>query len=123
MTRTRSPLWLSVVAACLLAGCATSSKIRTDPPGLHVSLNGKEFGPTPTQVTTKATTFGGFHLQILDIDGDVIHRQELQKAFRVWGIFWPPYGVFYNLFEMYPQYTAEEITLESGAKIWRVLPY
>ena len=62
-------------------------------------------------------------MQILDEEGAVLHRQDLQKAFRVWGLFWPPYGVFYNLFELYPQYTAEPVTLGSGHKTWRVMPY
>ncbi len=106
-----------------LVGCATTSRIVTDPPGLRVSLNGQEFGPTPCEVSTKATSFGSFHLQILDEEGAVLHRQDLQKAFRVWGLFWPPYGVFYNLFELYPQYTAEPVTLGSGSKTWRVMPY
>jgi hypothetical protein len=105
-----------------LAGCVTNSKVITEPPGVSVWLNGKEFGSSPADVQSVGTTFGEYTLELKDQSGNTLHRQNLPKNFRIWGLFWPPYGVFYNLFEMYPQYRVQQVTTASGSTAWSLAP-
>jgi hypothetical protein len=110
------------VSALALVGCATKSTVRTEPAGLSVALNGKDFGKSPVKVESTGTTFGDYRLQVKDGAGKVLHEQNLPKAVRIWGIFWPPYGVFYNLYELHDEYTVRAIKSASGETTWVVLP-
>lgn len=108
-------------AALAVVGCATSSTVRTEPPGLSVALNGKDFGRSPAKIESTGTTFGEYHLQIKNETGKVVHEQNLPKAVRIWGIFWPPYGVFYNMYALHDQYIVRRITAASGETTWLVV--
>jgi hypothetical protein len=110
------------LCAFLLVGCATRARIITDPPDLNVILDGKDFGKSPTKVEAVGTTFGEYRLQLRDAAGKVVFDQELPKDFRVWGIFWPPYGVFYNLFELHGEYQIVEGKTAAGERTWSVTP-
>jgi hypothetical protein len=101
-------------------GCATNARVVTDPPGVNVWLNGKEFGSSPADVQSVGPTFGEYTLELKDESGNTVQKQILPKNIRIWGIFWPPYGVLYNLFEMYPQYTVQQVTTGSGSTTWSV---
>jgi len=109
--------------ALLLMGCVTNSKVITDPPGLKVFVNGKDFGKSPCDIQSVGTTFGQYILELKDDSGTLHHRQDLPKNIRIWGIFWPPYGVFYNMYEFYPQYTVRRAKATSGETIWTVNPF
>ena len=111
---------LPFLCAVVFAGCVTNSRLVTDPPGMTVSVNGKEFGKSPCDIQSVGTTFGEYHLQIKDQSGKVVHEQNLPKDVRIWGIFWPPYGVFYNIFQFYPQYTARQMKSPGGEPVWAV---
>jgi hypothetical protein len=110
------------VSALSLVGCSTKSMVRTEPAGLSVALNGKDFGKAPAKVESMGTTFGDYRLQVKDASGKVVHEQNLPKAVRIWGIFWPPYGVFYNLYELHDEYTVRAIKSTSGDTTWVVVP-
>jgi len=108
------------LCALVLVGCATTSRVVTDPPGLTVVVDGKDFGKSPTTIESTGTTFGEYHLQIKDENGKILHEQNLPKAVRIWGIFWPPYGVFYNVYRFHDQYTVRSIKSASGETTWLV---
>ncbi len=110
------------LCAVLLVGCATSARIITDPPGLNVVLDGKDFGKSPTKIEADGTTFGEYRLQLRDAAGKVVFDQDLPKDFRVWGLFWPPYGVFYNLFELHGEYQIRNVKTTAGEETWSVTP-
>jgi hypothetical protein len=117
-------LGLVTLTVCVLAlvGCATSSTVRTEPAGLTVVLDGKDYGKSPAKVEATGTTFGNYHLQVKDASGKVVHEQNLPKQVRIWGIFWPPYGVFYNMYELHDQYVVRSIKSSSGESTWLVVP-
>ena len=104
-----------------LVGCATTSTVITEPPGLTVVVDGKDFGKSPAKIESTGTTFGEYRLQIKDGNGKVLHEQNLPKEVRVWGIFWPPYGVFYNVFQFYENYIVRSVTSSSGEITWLVV--
>jgi len=110
------------LCAVLLMGCSTSARIITNPPDLNVILDGKDFGKSPTKVEATGTTFGEYRLQLRDAAGKTVFDQDLPKDFRVWGIFWPPYGVFYNLFELHGEYQIRGVKAPTGETIWSVTP-
>ena len=116
-------LALVALTLCALAliGCATSSTVITEPPGLFVVVDGENFGKSPAKIKSTGTTFGEYRLQIRDESGKVLHEQDLPKALRVWGIFWPPYGIFYNLFEFHDQYFVRGVKSASGETTWLVV--
>jgi hypothetical protein len=109
---------LPFLGAVIFAGCVTNSKVITDPAGMTVVVNGKDFGKSPCAIQSVGTTFGEYHLQLKDGSGKVVHEQNLPKNIRIWGMFWPPYGVFYNMFEFFPQYTARQVKTTSGDTAW-----
>src|SRR5262245_10174983 len=102
----------------LVVGCSTHSRIITDPSPLSVALRGEDFGNSPTTVKAMGTTFGEYRLQLRDAAGNVVFDQDLPKELRVWGIFWPPYGVFYNLFGLYEEYQLRGYQATTGEMIW-----
>ncbi len=116
-------LALIALACCafLVVGCATTSKVATEPPGLTVILDGKDFGKSPTKIESTGTTFGEYHLQIKDENGKVLHAQNLPKDVRIWGIFWPPWGVFYNLYQLHDWYIVRGVKSASGETTWVVI--
>ena len=91
------------VLSILSLGCVTNSQVVTDPPGMLVSINGKDFGPSPCDIQSVGTTFSNYRLQLNDPQGNFLFEEDLPKSLRFWGLFWPPYGVFYNFFEFYPK--------------------
>ena len=103
-----------VAVLFLVAGCATNSRVVTDPPGFLVSVNGQDFGKSPSAVQSIGTTFGEYLLELRDDTGNVVFARVLPKKVRIWGIFWPPYGVFFNLFQFFPQYTVTRLNLKGG---------
>ena len=109
-----------VFCAVLFVGCATTSTVVTDPSGLRVFVDGKDFGKSPCTIESVGTTFGEYRLQIKDESGKVLHEQDLPKDARIWGIFWPPYGVFYNLYQFHSQYIVRGIKSSTGETIWTV---
>ena len=110
----------SAVCITLLVGCVTNSRVITDPPGLHVAINNVDFGKSPCDIQSVGTTFGQYRLRLTDDGGKVVHEQDLPKNVRIWGIFWPPYGIFYNLFEFHPQYTVVKTRTSTGDVLWAV---
>lgn len=110
--------FLPIMSIVAVVGCVTNSKVVTDPAGLNVAINGKDFGPSPCDIQSVGTTFGEYKLELKDPSGKVVHTQNLPKNVRIWGIFWPPYGVFYNLYEFHPQYTVRQVKTASGENIW-----
>src|SRR5438105_12241963 len=92
-----------------LVGCGTISTVITAPPGLTVVVDGKDFGKSPAKIESTGTTFGDYHLEVKDENGKVVHEQDLPKAVRIWGIFWPPYGVFYNMYRLHDRYIVQSI--------------
>ena len=110
------------LCAVLLMGCSTSARIITNPPDLNVILDGKDFGKSPTKVEATGTTFREYRLPLRDAAGKMVFDQDLPKDFRVWGIFWPPYGVFYNLFELHGEYQIRGVKAPTGETIWSVTP-
>ncbi len=105
----------------LSLGCVTNSKVITDPVGLNVWVNGKDFGKSPCDIQSVGTTFGQYHLVLKNDAGATQFEQDLPKNVRIWGIFWPPYGIFYNMYEFFPQYTIQQVKLASGETTWTVL--
>src|SRR2546422_6075457 len=75
-----TPKGLALVAltlgALVLAACATTSTVFTDPPGLTVVVDGKDFGKSPAKIESTGTTFGDYHLEVKDENGKVVHRSE-----------------------------------------------
>ena len=106
------------LTAILSVGCVTNSKVITNPAGMNVLVNGKDFGKSPCDIQSTGTTFGQYHLMLKDPAGGVLFEQDLPKNVRIWGIFWPPYGVFYNMFEFYPKYTIDQLKLATGQTAW-----
>ena len=104
----------------LLVGCVTNSEVITDPPGLNVAINGVDFGKSPCEIQSTGTTFGEYQLTLTDDGGNVLYDAPLAKNVRVWGIFWPPYGVFYNMYEFFPRYSVSKATAASGQDLWVV---
>ncbi len=104
----------------LTLGCVTNSTVETDPPGLTVFVNNVEQGVSPCKIQSTGTTFGQYYLELKDTNGTVVFESPLPKNVRVWGIFWPPYGVFYNMYEFFPGYTIKQLRLEGGRTIWNV---
>ena len=78
MSRRRTPVIVSLMAAWAGAGCARQSlTITSDPPGALVTLNDEEFGRTP--VTRPFTWYGTYDVQVrkpgyeaLDTDGVLV---------------------------------------------------
>ena len=79
--------FVSIAVVLLVVGCVTNSKVITDPPGMAVSVNGKDFGPSPCDIQSVGTTFGEYKLQLKETNGKVVHEQNLPKNVRIWGIF------------------------------------
>ncbi len=109
------------LSALGLVGCATTSTVITEPPGLFVVVDGKDFGKSPAKIESTGTTFGEYHLQIKDENGKVLHEQNLPKDVRIWGIFWPPYGVFYNMYRFHERYIVRSVKSSSGEATWLVI--
>src|SRR2546428_8108081 len=93
-----TPKGLALVAltlgALVLAACATTSTVFTDPPGSTVVFDGKDFGKSPAKIETRGTTFGDYHLEVKDENGKAVHEQNIPKAVPIWGISWPPFANF-----------------------------
>src|SRR5881396_30912 len=116
-----TPKGLALVAltlgALVLAACATTSTVFTDPPGLTVVVDGKDFGKSPAKIESTGTMFGEYRLQIKDESGTVLHEQNLPKDVRIWGVLWPPYG----LYHFYDRYFVRSVTSSSGEITWLVV--
>ncbi|HVR75359.1 MAG TPA: hypothetical protein VMT52_13570 [Planctomycetota bacterium] len=120
----RKVAMLAVFAGAALAvSCVTNSKLITDPPGMNVAVNGMDFGPSPCDIQSTGTTFGEYTLELRDSGDKVVFSENLPKNVRIWGIFWPPYGIFYNLYEFHPRYTVRKVTLSDGSPTWAVTTY
>src|SRR3989442_8897178 len=116
-----TPKGLALVAlplgALVLAACATTSTVFTDPPGLTVVVDGKDFGKSPAKIESTGTTFGEYRLQIKDESGTVLHEQNLPKDVRIWGVLWPPYGMYH----FYDSYFVRSVKSASGEIVWLVI--
>src|SRR5947207_4489639 len=104
-----------------LVGCGTAATVITAPPGLTVVVDGKDFGKSPAKIESTGTTFGDYHLEVKDENGKVVHEQDLPKAVRICGIFWPPYGIFYNMYRLHDRYIVQSIKSASGETTWLVI--
>src|SRR5256712_7130054 len=120
-----TPKGLAVAAlslgAMVLASWDTTSTVFADPPGLTVVVDGKDFGKSPAKIESTGTTFGDYHLEVKDENGKVVHEQDLPKAVRIWGIFWPPYVIFYNMYRLNTRYIVQSIKSPSAETTWLVI--
>src|SRR5207245_4195668 len=91
------------------------------PPCLAVVGAGKDFAKGAAKIEAPGTMFGDYHLEVKDENGKVVHEQDLPKAVRIWGIFWPPYGIFYNMYRLHDRYIVQSIKSASGETTWLVI--
>jgi hypothetical protein len=100
-----------------LVGCGTAATVITAPPGLTVVVDGKDFGKSPAKIESTGTMFGEYRLQIKDESGTVLHEQNLPKDVRIWGVLWPPSG----LYHFYDSYFVRSVESASGDIVWLVI--
>ncbi len=84
--------------------CSAQTKITTYPRAYRVLIDGKDRGESPATVVLPNRTFGDYTISLADEAGNELFRQLLPMEVLAWGIFWPPFGVFYNLFAVAPEY-------------------
>lgn len=94
---------LLILIAVPLSACSSTTRITTYPRSYAVSIDGVEHGPSPATVLLPNTTFGGYTLTVKDGEKTVF-EDRLELEFVPWGPFWPPMGIFYNLFAAAPEY-------------------
>ncbi len=64
VSRSMPVIFALLVVTLLLQGCLQTSRINTDPPGAHVSLNGAPLGKTPLYYSTRAGIPKTYFLEI-----------------------------------------------------------
>lgn len=94
---------LGLGAMSLLTACSSTTTIHTFPRAFQVVIDNEGRGPAPATVTLGNRTFGAYELLLLDENGKEVFRDVLPMEFVPWGPFWPPFGVFYNLFAVAPR--------------------
>ncbi len=87
-----------------LAACSTQTKITTYPRAYRVLIDGKDRGESPATLVLGNRAFGDYTIALVDDAGNEVFRQLLPMDVIAWGIFWPPFGFFYNLFAASPEY-------------------
>ncbi len=94
---------LGLVALSCLSACSSTTTIHTFPRAFQVVIDNESRGPSPATVTLGNRTFGAYEVVLLDENGKEVFRDALPMEFVPWGLFWPPFGVFYNLFAVAPR--------------------
>lgn len=87
-----------------LAACSSQTKITTYPRAYRVLIDGKDRGESPATLVLANRTFGDYTITLVDDAGNEVFRQLLPMEVIAWGIFWPPFGFFYNIFAASPEY-------------------
>ncbi len=103
---------LGVGLALSAISCSATTRVETFPADAEASI---EVAGKPCkrgqEIRLPNTTFGSYPLRIKDSSGNVLLARPLPMRFLAWGLFWPPFGVFYNLYAVEP---VCEIDLKPG---------